>query len=296
MNKLSDEIIAFINSTKTPVIVNPDGFPLSPFTYIYLVERKLVIHLITLDPQITNGLFFQHLSIALAKQGLKIIHLWEDVWYTKQAIVKSRILSLLGKSATIPARLTTVRRIDKALLDDFLTAHHLQSSTTAKFKYGLFLPERYFRVIPDEGNIFVQSLRKSLPDTNEILVAVASFSGARTLVRDNISFRSYELIRFANIKGFTIVGGFDKLLKAFVKEQQPDDIMTYADADWSDGTSYEKLGFERIELTPPHLFYLDKESLVRVFDKQKMINHENEFIKKVWSSGSWKYLLKLKSE
>ena len=66
-------------------------------------------------------------------------------------------------------------------------------------------------------------------------MAVATFSGGRTLkFGDRKNQRSYELIRFATLKEFVVIGGFDKLLKAFCKEHQPDDIMTYADRDWSD--------------------------------------------------------------
>ena len=34
-----------------------------------------------------------------------------------------------------------------------------------------------------------------------------------------------------------------KLLKAFIEEVRPDDVMSYADASWSDGDVYRKLGF-----------------------------------------------------
>ena len=35
-----------------------------------------------------------------------------------------------------------------------------------------------------------------------------------------------------------------KLLKAFIKEVQPDDIMSYADLEWSEGNVYKTLGFQ----------------------------------------------------
>ena len=33
------------------------------------------------------------------------------------------------------------------------------------------------------------------------------------------------------------------MLKTFINEQKPDDIMTYAISDWSEGDVYRKLGF-----------------------------------------------------
>jgi hypothetical protein len=51
---------------------------------------------------------------------------------------------------------------------------------------------------------------------------------------DRQDFRSYELLRFASLQGYVVVGGMDKLMKAFMHENQPDDIMSYADKDWSE--------------------------------------------------------------
>lgn len=290
MNQLSNEISDFIRQhSNIPFLYNFDAFPSSPFTYIYLPAKQVVIHCITLTPQIADGQFFQQLSLAFRQLGVRIIHLWEDVWYTKQPIVKSRLLSVLGLSATIPARLTQARRIDKPTAAIFLAENHLQVLTGARFKYGLYLPERYFRVIQKDKNIFAQHLSSLLAESNEILMAVATFSNARTFVREEGSYRSFELIRFANRKGFTVVGGFDKLLQSFIRENTPDDIMTYADADWSDGASYEKLGFEQMALIQPQSFTLD-DQLKRTAAKQ----NPNESEMKAWNAGSWKYLLKLK--
>lgn len=290
LKRFAEEIATFVQQycTTTP-LYNFDAFPQSPFTYIYLPDKQVVIHCISLEPQLQDGAFFQQLSQAFAQQGLRIIHLWEDVWYTQQVIVQSRLLSLFGQSATIPARLTQSRRIDKPTLDTFLLENHLQIPAGAKFKYGLYLPKRYFRVVALDKNLFTQKISGLLPDSDEMLMAVASFSTARKFVREGLTYRSFELIRFANLKGFTVVGGFDKLLKTFIREQNPDDIMTYADADWSDGASYEKLGFERMELTPPQSFGLDAD-LQRVWSR----NEHETTEKKVWNTGSWKYLLKLK--
>lgn len=38
-----------------------------------------------------------------------------------------------------------------------------------------------------------------------------------------------------------------KLLKAFIGDVRPDDVMSYADASWSDGDVYRKLGFSQEE-------------------------------------------------
>jgi hypothetical protein len=55
----------------------------------------------------------------------------------------------------------------------------------------------------------------------------------------------------------------DKLLKKFTEEHNPDDIMSYADRDWSDGRSYDKLGFSKIENTLSQTFYINLRTLER---------------------------------
>ncbi len=289
MQKLASEILDFVSqNSETIIIENPDGFPDSSYTYLFLPEKNLILHCVTLEFLIDEPTFFQNLTNEFSLKNLKLIHLWEDVWQSKQAIVKSRLLSLLGKSETIPARLTQVRRIDKPTLDKFLIINHLQGTVTAKLKYGLFLPKRYFRVIKEQ-----ELVQKNI-NSEEILVAVASFSNAKKIIRDGQTFRSHELIRFANLKEITVVGGFNKLLKNFIQEQNPDDIMTYADADWSDGSNYEKLGFERIEQTQPLNFMLAEMNAGRVLNPASVSS--SDFTRKIYNAGNWKFLMKLKHD
>lgn len=267
------EVKDFIVQEYSQTIVdNPHDFPYTPYDYLFLPEKKLIFHLISLSDTLQDKNIFLALTHQFSNKNLKIIHLWEDVWLSKTKIVKSRIQSLLGKSKTIPARLSQLRRITQPMLNDFLNENHLQGTTSAKLKYGLFLPKRYFRILENK------------PDGEELLVAVASFSNGRNVVRENVKYRSYEMIRFANLCGFTVVGGFNKTLKGFIEEHKPDDIMTYADHDWSDGSNYEKLGFERIGETPPQLFYYDSTQQKRVYATENI---------NICNTGNLKYLLKL---
>jgi hypothetical protein len=48
-----------------------------------------------------------------------------------------------------------------------------------------------------------------------------------------------------------------RLLKAFIAEVQPDDIMTYADLEWSEGKVYEALGFSLEGHKSPVFFAVD---------------------------------------
>jgi hypothetical protein len=193
---------------------------------------------------------------------------------SQKDLVLSRILSMIGIFKRLNARHCIIERIDKSTSDKFLNGNHLQGSVKAKFKYGLFLKPQYTEKYLAKDSIVKQ------------LIAVATFSGGR-LMKEGIRAgeRSYELIRFASLRGYTVVGGMDKLLKAFESEHKPDDIMSYADRDWSDGRSYEILGFERIGTTDPQLFMLENKTFRRYSMKEDL-----EKSTMIFNAGSIKFI------
>ncbi|MGB0522907.1 MAG: hypothetical protein ACPGJS_08095 [Flammeovirgaceae bacterium] len=212
---------------------------------------QLAFHFIALPRNpFVDAQAFQQLTEAFNQQNIQLIHLWEDVWLHKKDIVHSRISSLLGKSQKVYARKTRVQRIDQVLLHQFLEANHLEGATKAKFKYGLF-----------EGNQ---------------LLAVASFAAMRTMNQKGANYRSGELIRFCNKSGMTVVGGFSKLLHAFIQDRHPNDIMTYVNRDWANGNSYLKLGFKLESLTPPLPLWLHPKEGKRYLEAKllKKLNHQ----------------------
>jgi hypothetical protein len=223
------------------------------------------------------------------EEGRTAILLWEDYWMGRQEIVQSRLLAMLGLSQKIPARLTKVRRIDKRTSQLFLEKNHLNGPVGSKYQYGLFLPKQYFRILSPD----FQYDREN----EEMLAAVATFSHPRIFQRPDRPFRSYELIRFASMAGTNVVGGLNKLLKAFIDERNPDDIMTYADLEWSDGRSYAQLGFEPASQTPPISFLLDLRSNRRSASSKGIPPegnanhlHQADEIVTVFNAGSLKYL------
>ncbi|WP_025761637.1 hypothetical protein [Dyadobacter tibetensis] len=219
----------------------------------------------------------------IRQSGQSAVLIWEDQWLYNSWIIQSRILALMGISHRVPARLTKARRIDKAMARKFLEDHHLQGSTVSKYQFGLFLPESYFRVLPDNWKDLTSGL-------SELILAVATFSHVRVFNRANKPHRSFELIRFANLMEFTIVGGLGKLLKAFQRDVGCDDIMTYADLDWSDGKSYLALGFEPHAQTPPMAFDLVPESGKRRLRLADNTDTKGEVEEEgvVWNAGSLK--------
>ena len=295
--------------------INQIGFEIiqnqSVFCLIFIPQHQLYLHLIDLQIFQNNALpnnYFQDFSDKINTQNQRIIHLWEDIYLSKTDIVNSRILTMLGNFTRLHARHCFIERIDKSTAGNFLGINHLQGSVKAKFKYGLFLKpqyiERFFEAVVcgdiDNGkNNGIQTGTVVCGDTDNgtqnpksRLIALATFSGGRTMkIGERAGSRSFELIRFATLKGYVVVGGMDKLLKAFIEEYQPDDIMSYADRDWSDGRSYEKLGFTKIENSIPQSFLINLKTLERL--PVNGLIDDNHL--KIFNAGSIKYIKYLQS-
>ena len=253
---------------------------LSIFRAYYLPKHKLYLHLIRLQKFQESALpkdYFQKLSDNVNAKNERVIHLWEDVWLNQKDLAKSRILAMIGKFKRINARHCIVERIDSKMSERFMNKNHLQGSAKAKFKYGLFLKSQYV-----EKYLGINSHEKQL-------IAVATFSGGRLMkYGERTGQRSYELIRFASLCGYSVMGGMDKLLKAFVLEHNPDDIMSYADRDWSDGRSYKILGFQKMENTEPQTFLIDNQTFKRFYTKENIENCTD-----IFNAGSIKYIKKI---
>jgi len=254
------------------------------------------VHADVYFPEINCAIIFHSLSgteknqKALSgpiSQAIKIIQLWEDQWNFHNEKIRSKIRSLLGITKRIHGRETKLISIDNNRLMEFLEVNHLNVPIKGKYKYGL--------------------------EKDQELMAVMSFSKGRQIDRENVVYNSYELLRFCNMLDTTVVGGFSKLLSHFTIIQNPDDVMTYVDCDWSDGQSFLAMGFEYSETIPAFEFWLNTKTgdreyphlvLKKSADQQGMDSFATEVEKesflqktgyiKVYNSGSYKFILKRK--
>jgi hypothetical protein len=257
--------------------------------YFLLQNQQRGTLLLRLQPLLANVPAVEPLAYPLPA-GTRTITLWEDVWRSRKDIVQSRISALLGQSQRIPGRVTGVQKIDRPTTQRFLEENHLQAPVLSKYKYGLFLPHRYFRVLAPPP-----ALPNNESSESELLVAVATFAHPRTFRRGELPHRSYELVRFANLKNTTVVGGLDKLLQQFIREHQPNDIMTYVDLEWSTGTGYQKLGFAPEGDTSPLSFWVDTHSYERYYPHRlpEGVTEENASesgLIKIRNAGSRKFV------
>jgi hypothetical protein len=181
------------------------------------------------------------------KKDIQLIHIFEDEWLFKQEIVKSRLKNILGLTENkIYARKCIIKEISSKESKEFLNNNHIQGNVNSKINIGLFY--------------------------NNELVSLMCFNKPRLGI--GVKYNGYELSRFCNKLDHIIIGGADKLLKYFIKNYQPKQIISYADRRWSQGKLYEKLCFDKIKVNKPNYSY--------IFNKERKhrFNFRKEVLKK----------------
>ena len=107
------------------------------------------------------------------------------------------------------------------------------------------------------------------------LIAVATFSNARKWIKEGKEIRSYEWVRYASLPDLRVSGGMGRLLKTFINEVQPDDIMSYADLEWSEGRAYKALGFMEDAAKDPAAIYLTEMRFVELLNRESARQQSN---------------------
>jgi len=215
-----------------------------------------------------------------AKNGIHIVHIFEDEIKERPSLVTSRIKSILGiYDRKIFARKCTIREISGEDSKAFLELHHMQGKAGAKIHLGLFFAGE--------------------------LVSVMTFGDLRISLGSKKEDNSWELIRFANKMGYSVIGGASKLLKHFIGAYSPAKIISYCDRRWSNGQFYEKIGFVKIGETVPNYWYVSNSGREGRYNYRKdklveagypMEKTESEIMRergflKIYDCGSYKFLV-----
>lgn len=196
-----------------------------------------------------------------------LIH--EDFYHTREKQLLSRLRSQLGlNTKRIHGRATRIAEINRDLAEKFVNENHLMGFSGGKTFVGLFFKEE--------------------------LVAVATFSKIILMRYEDPTYYSVMHERFCSAADITVVGGLDKLMRYYAKTYKTDDIVTQIDSDWSFGKSYLKLGFEKISVTPPIFFAVDRLSFARRVILSKEDVTESEYF--VQNRGNLKLQKRLKHD
>lgn len=206
-------------STNTKIIIPPHELD------VVIPEHSLAIEYCGLywhSEQMNRGKEYHRNKYEKCKHaGIRLITLYEDEWTTKQELIKTKLSHIMGisKQHKVYARTTTIIEVDIDTRRHFFNTNHIQGDGTGSLCYGLL----------HHGE----------------LIACMAFKRR--------SDKIYELTRYAT--SCIVAGGFSKLLKHFTKVNKWDQIISFADLRWSDGTMYQANGWILDSVLPPDYYY-----------------------------------------
>lgn len=288
-NQISDaekEIISFIRKECGLKCNSRDRTIISPYELdIYIPDKRIAIEY---DGLIWHSEKFgkdknYHLNKTelCEKQGIRLIHIFEDEWLCKQNILKEKLKYILKcdyKKTKIYARNCAINEIDREDAKKFLNKNHIQGYGSGSVYLGCFY--------------------------NNELVSVMCF-------KQN-SNKKWELTRFANINSKICIGTASKLFNFFIKHYNFNEIKSFADRRWSstlEENLYDKLGFRLESILKPDYSYVDgtghrlhkflcrKDRLIKKYPNKGLTNimTESEMCEilkfyKLWNCGLLKYV------
>jgi len=175
--------------------------------------------------------------------GYRLLHIIDDNWYTNNAIVKSIIQSSLGMSAKYYARKCKIIQIEHTASDLFLNTHHIQGSVNSKVNIAL--------------------------EYNNNIVAVMTMGKSRYNKKVE-----WELLRYSQHTGTTVVGGASRLFAHFIKTYNPGGVISYADRSLFTGNMYKQLGFIMSHYSVPGYSYFSTNNYIGLENRIKYQKHK----------------------
>lgn len=178
---------------------NPTGYELD----IYIPGMSIAIEFNGLywhsDAVNNDRSYHNRKSIACRQNGITLIHVFEDEWVYKRSIVESMITSKLGLSPKkIGARECRICELSSGESKTFFNDNHIDGDTTGFITYALRNHDTVIAAI---------KLRKPYSKRWKGFI---------------------EIARFATTRGYTVAGGFSKLMKHITKVHH-EGIFTYVD-------------------------------------------------------------------
>lgn len=198
---------------------------------IHILDSNILIEI---DPTYTHSVIPNHMrkeflpkdkhkeeTAAAVEAGFRCIHVFD--WDDQDMIADS-----LCKKTVIYARKCTIKKIDSKTASEFERENHFQGSClNQQICYGLY--------------------------HNDALVSVMTFGAPRY----NKNYQ-YELLRLCTLRKHVVVGGAEKMFKAFIRECNPKSIISYCDLAKFTGDVYIRLGFKHLRDTTPNMVWSKK--------------------------------------
>jgi len=172
-------------------------------------------------------------------KNIQLIHIFEDEWVHKQDIVKSIILSKLGRCERIYARNTIIKEVSIDVGVHFLENNHLQGNNqNAASYFGLYCKDELMQVV---------GIGRSRYNKNY----------------------DYELIRSCTVLNTVVVGGFGKLIKNLPLRGS---LISYVDRRYFKGNGYKNWNY--IGKSDPNYYYLNTKNYTNKFSRIKFQKHK----------------------
>lgn len=198
-------------------------------------------------------------------KGIDIFYVWEDDWLKSKMLLQSMISNKLGLSERIFGRKCKLQQVTYQEAKVFHQLNHLRGYSIASKHYGLYYQNRL---------VSCMSIGKSRYDKN-----------------------SFEIIRFSTEKNINVLGGFSKILKHISEHLKDCTLVSYADADFSNGKVYYKTGFVYEGFTGVGFHWFkdgvrySRQSLWKV---AKGVKDQDNYLRslgyvKVWNCGNYKF-------
>lgn len=170
--------------------------------------------------------YHQDKTINAYKAGVRLIHIFEYEWFNNKDAIKNYLRHILSNEQNIIyARNTSVIHIDKEAEKEFENKYHLQGYTQSTTALAL----QY------KGQIV----------------------GIMTFGKSRFNENTTELIRLCYKDNIIVIGGAEKLFKAYITENSKTNIISYCDISKFTGQLYTKLGFNAIKITEPNYIWVN---------------------------------------
>lgn len=177
------------------------------------------------------------------EKNIQLLHIFENEWLQKRPIIESVIKSKLGViDRKMYARNCHIKVLDNFTKEKFIKNNHIQGDCVSKINLGLYHKDE--------------------------LVAAMTF-GARKITS---KAPEIELLRFCNVLNTVVIGGASKLFQYFIKNYNPEKVISYADRRYSNGNLYNILGFTLSHYSSPNYWYTN--DMVNLSHRVKFQKHK----------------------
>lgn len=194
-----------------------------------------------LSPEPRDSSYHYNKYILCKNLGIRLITIFEDEWIKRNVQCKNYIRSIIGNFTNrVYARKCLINEINNKIANDFYDKNHLQGkSNNIKTTFSLTYNEKTLGMI---------SLGTHHRNSNKITITRLCFEN-----------------------GIQIIGGASRLLSAAIRwctENNFNEIITWSDNRWSDGSIYEKIGFKLDKELKPDYSYVSLNKKATRLSKQ----------------------------